>query len=563
MPTVTFADNRHIIPTSILKPRSHIREHQSRSLSESASFRQPTVVDSSNGAIKINLSRTPTEQNPWGKTQVNKVLRDDVFKEVFLQNPIPIRHRKSSNNHSFRYCNTSSLKSFNSESNLRAVQQNKANAESPLQNDTKITKEYQAQAEYVSGIKFSGSEHSNFASGSSLDIDNNTGRSLPEFEMRYSESSSDSNKCQRRYSSSGLCCRAAEVTDDCGSLKHFEDADDNVYKSNTEKVFLMKGELVGTNSFFQNSLSNQRIIEKLNSSACLPTSPNECPHNRVELLHESYCQQVEVPRPVNPKEARAQPGSSVEYFLLLEDLTAGMKRPCIMDLKMGTRQYGVDVNQKKQKSQQEKCAATTSKSMGVRICGLQVWDVNLKNYIFEDKYYGRNLKAGDEFQRALTRFLYDGIDQSSILRHIPSILQKLSELEVLIKGLKGYRFYGTSLLIFYDGVIEEDYSSDSSATGKNDRSILRHVDLKIADFANCVTREDFLVSEWTCPPQHPKNPDMGFLRGLKTLKRYFLKIERDINREKGCGEFQTLQPGSCLNDLGDDDDDDDEGNISL
>lgn len=210
----------------------------------------------------------------------------------------------------------------------------------------------------------------------------------------------------------------------------------------------------------------------------------------------------------NPK---SDTTSEVTQYILLEDLTRKMKNATVLDLKMGTRQYGVYAINKKQKSQKMKCQMTTSLKLGCRVCGLKIYRPSTNTFIKKDKYFGRRIKIGWQFSRLILLFLYDGITIKSILNKIPKLIHDLNQLIQSISTLNGYRLYGASLLFMYD---EKD----------------NECKVYIIDFAQCITIKDYLEKgdAFACPPKLGiQSPDNGFMKGLKSLK-FYLKNSWDI-----------------------------------
>lgn len=64
----------------------------------------------------------------------------------------------------------------------------------------------------------------------------------------------------------------------------------------------------------------------------------------------------------------------IEY-IVLENLTGNYHCPCVLDLKIGTRSYTDVMSPRKRQEHLERAASTTTSTLGLRFCGMQVRNI--------------------------------------------------------------------------------------------------------------------------------------------------------------------------------------------
>ncbi len=256
--------------------------------------------------------------------------------------------------------------------------------------------------------------------------------------------------------------------------------------------------------------------------------------------------------------------------IAIENATAGVQCPCILDVKLGARLWDDDAPAAKRQKLDDVARDSTSRSLGFRIAGMKVWLGNDKSaqtenlarmpeisrdekhltldkdgYVGYDKFYGRTFNK-DNVKDAFTTYL-GGLDKEGKLvqKHAKMLrdrlIRNLESIEFVLENEES-RMYSASILMVYEGndasiaaAVQyedeekakkgranlegnedeeaEDEDEDEGADSEDsDEAPPRVCDTKLIDFAH---------ARWT----PGEGPDENALQGVRSVIKILKEIQ--------------------------------------
>ncbi|KAK7195984.1 inositol polyphosphate kinase-like protein [Novymonas esmeraldas] len=130
-------------------------------------------------------------------------------------------------------------------------------------------------------------------------------------------------------------------------------------------------------------------------------------------------------------------------MIMLEYVCYRFRRPCVMDIKMGSRQYGLHPSAEKKQSKERKSKLSTSARYGIRLAGYRRWSAEDAQYKFRSKLQCRCLTLS-EVKGEIATFLLHSREMEHVFR------RQLQRLRVAFSQQTVFRFFTSSLLFVYD-----------------------------------------------------------------------------------------------------------------
>lgn len=169
----------------------------------------------------------------------------------------------------------------------------------------------------------------------------------------------------------------------------------------------------------------------------------------------------------------------------LEDLTRKYENPSIVDIKVGYRTWYPDADEKYKLKCRAKDAATTSSTLGFKICGMQVYNAVKERHWRADRNWCKQVTR-ESIHVALAAFGNNGLAATpeGIYLGKDGVLDQLRKLKEIFRIQKKFLFHSTSILILYEG---------AAKTVEDLRVTLKLVDFAHTFHADCTLDTNFLT----------------------------------------------------------------------
>ena len=177
-----------------------------------------------------------------------------------------------------------------------------------------------------------------------------------------------------------------------------------------------------------------------------------------------------------------------KQYIVIEDITASSAKPTLMDMKMGTSSVDPLTDPEKRAAMDAKDKKTTTCSLGMRVCGVNIQNIANGTAFKEGKPWGKAITA-EKMPGTIEQFFNDGISVRAdvakyFLEHVKNILAWWEKQSV-------FSLYSSSLLFVYDASVRDSVKAE----------------LRIIDFAHVIDIKD-------------GSHDEGMIFGLKNLVKH-------------------------------------------
>lgn len=197
-----------------------------------------------------------------------------------------------------------------------------------------------------------------------------------------------------------------------------------------------------------------------------------------------------------------------KYFLKLENLTYGMNHFCSIDIKIGTKAYGLDVSH--EKKQRIISKYPLQEEIALRICGIKVFDFSRNNFVSKNSHWGKTV-TGSNLTSSLFLFFQSAIPVILLIDAIDQFVVRLELLLSYFRKQKSFLFRSSSLLLFYEPFDSApEMGSSPAARFRKIRTKVKMVDFMHVHEADKV--------------------DLGYIKGLERLILEFELIKAMLQK---------------------------------